>query len=103
VKHPGSEGCGGARAAASAPLRLAADGIVVVVAAKSCLRLVAMVAAHLAGSTRPRARSSLPLSLLPMMGGTRGASDGLNVHHRGETGTQRTMYNPLFGMSNVEV
>jgi hypothetical protein len=61
------------------------------------------VIARLVGSTRPRERSSLPLKLLSTTGGTRGGSHGSNVHHRGETCTQRmTNTVPLPGTPNVE-
>jgi hypothetical protein len=43
----------------------------------------AMVAARSAESTHLRARSSLPFSRLPMMGGMRGANDGSDIHHHG--------------------
>jgi hypothetical protein len=76
-------------AAASTPSRPAVGGIIAAMVVKSCRHVVAVV-----GSTYLRARSSLPLSLLPMTGGMRGDSNGLNVHHHGETGTQRTTYSP---------
>jgi hypothetical protein len=41
------------------------------------------------GESDPPLRSSLPISFPSMMRGMRGACDGSNAHHRGETGTPR--------------
>jgi hypothetical protein len=47
--------------------------------------------------------SSLPLSLLLVARGMGGGSHGMDVHHGVDTGTPRTMKNPLPGTPNVKM
>jgi hypothetical protein len=61
------------------------------------------VATRSVGSSRLRARSNLPLSLLPTTGGMREGNDGSDDHHHGEVGTPRMTKCPLPGAPNIEV